>query len=173
MAEAESVSARKATLLNPTEEDETVQVLRRRLFEFIDETKIPAVTEAYRARWRANKESLSEEAGRAETVETFRSSYPLHPEVLETLTGKTATLGNFQRVRGMLRLLARTISHLWEEQPADATAIHLHHIDPGYEPVRQEIVTRLGQSAYLPAITNDVAAGSAGEEGAGAGDRRP
>ena len=33
MAEAESVSARKATLLNPTEEDETVQVLRRRLFE--------------------------------------------------------------------------------------------------------------------------------------------
>ena len=28
MAEAESVSARKATLLNPTEEDETVQVLR-------------------------------------------------------------------------------------------------------------------------------------------------
>ena len=30
MAEAESVSARKATLLNPTEDDETVQVLRRR-----------------------------------------------------------------------------------------------------------------------------------------------
>ena len=30
MAEIESVSARKATLLNPTEEDETVQVLRRR-----------------------------------------------------------------------------------------------------------------------------------------------
>ena len=41
MAEAESVSARKATLLNPTEEDETVQVLRRRLFEEIDEAKAP------------------------------------------------------------------------------------------------------------------------------------
>ena len=37
MAEIESVSARKATLLNPTEEDETVQVLRRRLFEHIDD----------------------------------------------------------------------------------------------------------------------------------------
>ena len=36
MAEAESVSARKATLLNPTEDDETVLVLRRRLFESID-----------------------------------------------------------------------------------------------------------------------------------------
>ena len=41
MAEAESVSARKATLLNPTEEDETVQVLRRRLFEEIDQFEGP------------------------------------------------------------------------------------------------------------------------------------
>ena len=33
MAELEKVSARKATLLNPTREQETVKVLRRRLFE--------------------------------------------------------------------------------------------------------------------------------------------
>ena len=160
MAEAESVSARKATLLNPTEEDETVQVLRRRLFASIDETKIPAVMDAYRGQWGTNKTELAEDAGRPETAETFLASYPLHPEVLETLTGKTATLGNFQRVRGMLRLLARTISHLWEEKPEDASAIHLHHIDPGYEPIRQEIVTRLGQAAYTPAIANDIATGS-------------
>ena len=36
MAEAESMSARKATLLNPTEDHETVQVLLRRLFGQID-----------------------------------------------------------------------------------------------------------------------------------------
>ena len=158
MAEAESVSARKATLLNPTEEDETVLVLRRRLFESIDETRAGLAIEAYRELWTAHRDSLVGDAARFETVEIFRSSYPLHPEVLETLTGKTATLGNFQRVRGMLRLLARAIAHLWEEQPRDATAIHLHHIDPGHEPIRQEIVTRLGQTAYVPAIANDVAA---------------
>ena len=160
MAEAESVSARKATLLNPTEEDETVQVLLRRLFESIDTMKSPTVIDAYRELWGAHKGALAGDAVRTGTIEIFQSSYPLHPEVLETLTGKTATLGNFQRVRGMLRLLARTISHLWEEKPEDATAIHLHHIDPGYEPIRQEIVTRLGQSRYVPAITNDVAAGT-------------
>ena len=162
MAEAESVSARKATLLNPTEEDETVQVLRRRLFETIDETRVDAAVEAYRELWAAHRQSLAGDAVRPETVETFRSSYPLHPEVLETLTGKTATLGNFQRVRGMLRLLARTISHLWNEKPRDATAIHLHHIDPGHEPIRQEIVTRLGQTACVPALGNDVAGGGLG-----------
>ena len=157
MSEAESVSARKATLLNPTEEDETVLVLKRRLFEHIDETKASTVIDAYRDRWAAHRESLSGEATRPETVESFQASYPLHPEVLKTLTGKTATLGNFQRVRGMLRLLARTIANLWEEQPGDATAIHPHHINPGYEPIRQEIVTRLGQTPYVPAISNDIA----------------
>ena len=159
MAEAESVSARKATLLNPTEEDETVQVLRRRLFESIDETRVSAIVDAYSNCWTGNRESLGDHAVRPETAEAFLSSYPLHPDVLATLTGKTATLGNFQRVRGMLRLLARTISHLWNEKPKDATAIHLHHINPGYQPIRQEIVTRLGQSAYIPAINNDIAAG--------------
>ena len=164
MAEAESVSARKATLLNPTEEDETVQVLRRRLFESIDEASAATAIEAYRKLWAANRDSLAGDATRSETAEIFRSSYPLHPEVLETLTGKMATLNNFQRVRGMLRLLARTISHLWEERPPDAAAIHLHHIDPGHEPIRQEIVTRLGQSAYVPAIANDITVGETGKK---------
>ncbi len=161
MAEIESVSARKATLLNPTEEDETVQVIRRRLFEQIDGDGAAEVVDAYRELWAGNREGLGADAARPETVEQFRASYPLHPHVLETLTGKTATLANFQRVRGMLRLLAHTVKHLWRQRPADATAIHLHHVDPGYEPIRQEIVTRLGQDAFVPAITNDVAAGAA------------
>jgi hypothetical protein len=157
MAEAESVSARKATLLNPTEEHETVQVLRRRLFQHIDEERAAEAVEAYRTLWMDHRKSLVPEAVHPDSVAMFRLSYPLHPEVLETLTSKTATLGNFQRVRGMLRLLARTIAHLWETRPADATAIHLHHLDLRYEPLRQEIITRLSQSAFLPALSNDVA----------------
>ena len=158
MAEAESVSARKATLLDPTAEDETVQVLRRRLFEQVDAAQAAAAVDAYRDKWAHYGSVLPADAARPETAQEFRVSYPLHPEVLATLTGKTATLGNFQRVRGMLRLLARTIAQLWQERPADATAVHLHHVDLGHEPIRQEIVTRLGQGAYLPAISNDIAA---------------
>ena len=160
MAELEKASARKATLLNPTEEDETVQVLRRRLFESIDEDRVSQIVDAYKQRWEGNKASLPPVATRPATVDQFVAGYPFHPEVLETLTSKTATLENFQRVRGMLRLLAKTVAHLWKTRPKDACAIHLHHIDPGHEPIRQEIVTRLGQGAYQPAITNDVSSAS-------------
>jgi predicted AAA+ superfamily ATPase len=36
LAEAEAIASRKATQLNPTEEDETADVLRRRLFDDVD-----------------------------------------------------------------------------------------------------------------------------------------
>ena len=157
MAEAESVSARKATLLNPTEDDETALVLRRRLFESVDKEAAEAAVAAYRSLWSAAGERISPEATRAETADEFRRCYPLHPEVLRTLTSKTATLETFQRVRGMLRLLGRTIARLWELQPTDATAIHLHHVDLGHEPIRQEVLTRLQQQAYAPAIGGDIA----------------
>jgi len=156
MAEAESVSARKATILNPTTDDETVQVLRRRLFSRIDEAAAGSVAAAYRELWQHNKDLLSPEAARPATVEAFAKSYPLHPDVLETFKSKTATLQNFQRVRGMLRILGRTVARLWSERPEGAYAIHLHHIDPGYGPILQEITTRLGQTLYLPAIRSDI-----------------
>ena len=160
MAEAESISARKATLLNPTEDQETVHVLLRRLFCKIDTAKAAPVIEAYRSLWLANKDVLSSDATHPETSAAFRASYPLHPEVMETLTTKTATLANFQRVRGMLRLLARTIGQLWDTKPAGATAIHLHHVDLGFEPIRQEIFTKLGRTEFIPAVNHDIAGGT-------------
>lgn len=161
VAEAESVSARKATPLDPTSDDEYPLVLRRRLFEVVDEAGLEAAVAAYRETWRSHADGLDPRAMRDETKKRFRASYPFHPEVLDTLTEKAFTLSSFQRVRGMLRLLGRTVASIWQAKPADAQAIHLHHIDLRVDGIRQEIVTRLGQSAFSPAIANDIA-GSAG-----------
>ncbi|MHB1094737.1 MAG: ATP-binding protein [Gemmatimonadaceae bacterium] len=157
MAELAAVSARKATLLNPTEDDETVQVLKRRLFAAVDDARVPEVLQAYRDVWTRTKDQLPPDVQRPEYGEKLLAGYPFHPHVLETLTLKTATIADFQRVRGMLRLLARTIAELWRARPADATAIHLHHIDLGVETIRQELLTRLGQSQLVPALNSDVA----------------
>lgn len=156
--EAESVSGRKATQLNPTEEDETVFVLKRRLFERIDVDGAIPVIAAYRDVWKRNADSLSDDADRPETTTQFERGYPLHPELLSTLIEKTSSLNNFQRTRGMLRLLARTVYDLWQNKPTDATAIHPHHINPGVQAIRDEITTRLGQGQYTPAIAADVSA---------------
>ncbi|NJC33139.1 hypothetical protein GGR88_000613 [Sphingomonas jejuensis] len=158
IAEAESVSGRKATILNPTGDDETVAVLRRRLFETIRPGAADEVAAAY-ATVQADKRVESREGVRGSRL---ADTYPFHPDLIDTLTDKTATLADFQRVRGMLRILAKTVAGLWARRAPDAFAIHTHHIDLGQEDVQREFTTRLGQSAFVPAINNDVA-GPAGK----------
>jgi hypothetical protein len=157
MSELESVSGRKATNLNPTRDDETAKVIRRRLFASIDDSRAGEVINAYRQLWTSHRDILSEEAKRSTTSADFEQTYPFHPDVLDTLTGKTATLGGFQRVRGMLRILAKTVAAAWAKRPPDASAIHLHHIDLGSDAIRREFTTRLQQGAFVPAILNDIA----------------
>ena len=154
IGELESVSGRKATILNPTSDDETAAVLRTRLFERVD---TPGdVIDAYSVLWNENRDRIDAGHQGADARAALKTAYPFHPDLLDTLTGKTATLADFQRVRGMLRILAKTVSKVWSERPADDGLIHTHHIDLGDEGIRREFTTRLNQSQYDSAILNDI-----------------
>ncbi len=158
LAELESVSSRKATLLNPTEEGETVQILRRRLFERRDESKVDVVVDAYRKAWASNRHMLPDVVDRQKTVDDFKAGYPLHPDILNTLIYKTSTLENFQRVRGMLRLLGHVVHGLWKRRgQINPAAIHLYHFDIGNEAIRLEITSKMKQEAFASAIDSDIA----------------
>ena len=157
MEEAASVSARKATLIDPTTEGETAKVLRRRLFASVDEGSAAAVVEQYGRLWGEHREELPTQRVDEDWIEDFASSYPFHPGLLSLMTDKLSTLSDFQRVRGMLRLLTRTVADLWDTQPDQTYAVHLHHMNPAYGPIHNEIVTRLGLKGFDPAIRNDVA----------------
>ena len=153
-----SVSSRKATLLNPTEEGETVQILRRRLFERRDEAQVNVVVDAYRRAWKANRGKMSDVVDLPKTADEFRAGYPLHPDTLNTLISKTSTLENFQRVRGMLRILGYVVHDLWKcRNRLKPTAIHLHHFDIGNESIRLEITSKLKQDMFASAIDTDIA----------------
>lgn len=160
--EAESVAARKATVLDPTSEDETAQVLRRRLFEHIDDARVADVVDAYKALWARERDNLPAPRVHEDRADDLRRGYPLHPALMDVLTGKLSTLTNFQRVRGMLRLLARAVACTWARHPSDACALHAHHVDPGDDAIHGELVTRLQMGGLKPAIQYDVASGADG-----------
>jgi hypothetical protein len=163
LSEAESVFSRSSSNLNPTEEDETAAVLRSRLFEHVDPEAARSVLASYRRLWEANRDALPIDAMSPELADQFLSSYPLHPKLLEMFKEKTSSLVNFQRTRGMLRLLARTVHHLWQNQPEETYAIHIHHLDPANERIRSEILTKLQLGDYGAAMKSDVSA-VAGDE---------
>lgn len=155
--EAETVTARRTVPVNPTNPDETASVLARRLFSQVDPAAAAAAIDAYAHVWESQKAHLPDGKFGVQRRAALERSYPFHPDLIETLNAKTATFQNFQRVRGMLRILAPTIRRLWEARPDDATAIHLHHIDIGVPSIRTEFTTRLGQQAFDSAIAYDIA----------------
>jgi hypothetical protein len=128
--EADSIAARKATLIDPTGDDETVKVLRRRLFASIDDARASEVVAAYRSAWEQHKTDLIQDDGAGARAEQFLSSYPLH---------------------------ARTVHLLWKVCPPGTVAIHSWHIDPSDEGVFNELLVRINQAQLIPAVKADVA----------------
>lgn len=160
-AEGESVIARKATVLNPTQEDETFEIIRRRLFESIDENRAKEAITQFSEMWQKNRELMPAEIFEANGVkeslrQSFTRSFPFHPAVPELLTKKLSSLETFQRTRGMLRLLARTVEYLWQNKDETTVCIHPFHIDPRADKIKDELLARLQQSDLTPALHSDV-----------------
>jgi predicted AAA+ superfamily ATPase len=90
MSELESVSGRKATNLNPTRDDETSKVIRRRLFASIDDSRAISVINAYRELWASHRDILSEEARRSTTSAEFAQTYGDRPRPCGSMDEETA-----------------------------------------------------------------------------------
>jgi hypothetical protein len=156
--EVQSVVARQATILNPTDDSETTKVIRTRLFQKMEKSSYDSVVQSYIELWKKNKDQLPAGFDENGMADSLRESYPFHPALFRTLTEKLSSLDKFQRTRGMLRLLARTVHSLWSHKPAETYAIHTHHIDLGVETIRDEVTSRLDQAIYVSALKADVSA---------------
>ena len=136
---------------------EIPEIIRRRLFEDLGSpTDRRAVARAY-ARWVAeHRDSLAAEF----TAEDFEACYPFHPTVLSVFERKWQTLPNFQRTRGVLRMLALWISQTY------AAAYRGGHRDPlvtlGMAPLadpyfRAAVLEQLAETRLEGTILADIA----------------
>jgi predicted AAA+ superfamily ATPase len=126
LAEAGSVSARQEHVLTPTAENEISAIVGHRLFAHIDRSAAKEVSRDfsdYFTRVIAQGVDLPARATRTEFRAEMALDYPFHPELLTTLNRKTSTIPNFQKTRGVLRLLAQVIRGLWQERPQDCCLI--------------------------------------------------
>src|SRR5690625_7807753 len=64
-------------------------------------------------------------------MDLMKRAYPFHPELINIFKNKWASHPNFQRTRGVLRLLASVVSDLWRRRHnlvGSQTLIHPSHI---------------------------------------------
>jgi predicted AAA+ superfamily ATPase len=149
----QNVFTRVQSPWKPATTEEGFEIVRRRLFQTVDDPKksaqIDAVAREFSKWYRANSHEFPSEASEGEYERRMKASYPIHPEVFERLYEDWGTLDRFQRTRGVLRLMASAIFDLWMRDdrsamilpgmiPLDSEAVRdqlLYFLPPAWSPV--------------------------------------
>ena len=112
----EKIFGRVQSAWTPASGIETFEIVRRRLFQPLDEAGEKARDEtirAFRKLYRENQADFPPEVREAAYEEQMRRAYPLHPEVLRRFSGDWSVLDKFQRTRGILKIMANAAYALW------------------------------------------------------------
>jgi hypothetical protein len=164
VGEAMSLVARKEHVLRPSEEADLPAILSRRLFSSVDASAASEVGAAYQeAADRAADAGVEiPDAMRVRWGREVEGSYPFHPDLMTVLDKRLSTIPNFQRTRGALRLLARTVRHMWDARPP-AELVHIHHVDLADRDTAEDLSSRLDRPTFEPVIRADIAGQPGGE----------
>ncbi len=152
-----NVLERLAAQWRPASSEESFEIVRRRLFEPVDQKTAPhrdAVVKAYHKLYRDNAGEFPSETREGDYLRRMEAAYPIHPELFDRLYQDWSTLERFQRTRGVLRLMAKVISELWDRDDSSLM------IMPGFVPMDSAQVvpelTRYLADRWKPIIDADV-----------------
>ena len=110
----EHTFGRKESIWKPVVANEGFEIVRRRLFlDCRKPDQRDMVCAAFSRMYQENEEDFPVDSKELDYMERMRSCYPIHPEIFDRLYEEWATLDNFQRTRGVLRLMAAVIHELW------------------------------------------------------------
>ncbi len=147
-----NVVRRKSAQWKPAEDDESFEIVRRRLFEPMtpENARVrDGVIRAFCDYYREKRTDFPSEVTEGEYRRRMELSYPIHPELFDRLYKDWSTLDRFQRTRGVLRLMATVISVLWQRGdqnllimpgtiPMDDARVNSEltkYLDDGWDPV--------------------------------------
>lgn len=151
----EAVFNRVQALWKTVSPEEAFEIVRRRLFESIRDTKArDLVCRAFAHSYLAEGTKLPQETQESRYLERMVQSYPIHPEVFTQLYEEWTTIEGFQRTRGVLKLMAKVIYRLWQDNNKDLMIL------PGSLPLydgssRNELIYYLGPG-WDPVIDRDI-----------------
>jgi len=140
----EKTFGRVQALWKPVATEEAFEIVRRRLFEPVRDTKVrDAVCRAFADTYVAEGTRLPAETQEGRYYDRLAQAYPIHPEVFDRLYEDWTTIDGFQRTRGVLKLMAKVIYRLWKDENRDLV------IMPGSLPLHDGS-TRNELTYYLP-----------------------
>jgi len=152
----EKVFGRIERVKLPVEGMEIYEVIRRRLFEGLgDKAEHERTVEAYCEKYRALGDDVSQTVKEPAYKQNMLAAYPFHPELLTTLYERWGSIPDFQRTRGVLRLLAFVVSDLYNRKDNELL-IQSCDVNLGFSEIRAELVRYAG-STFHGVVDSDIA----------------
>jgi len=152
------IAGRMQRLLEPVGSADIYEVIRRRLFEDLGDREIhEAVAEKFFELYRSPGLDLPEEAKEPAYKDKIVRAYPFHPELIDVLYNLWGSFPNFQRTRGVLRLLALVVQDAWRKR-APIPLIRPGDVPLDNREVRQIFISCIG-GKYESVVAHDIAGG--------------
>ena len=152
-----SATARQERIIKPSTDIEIYNIVKQRMFSSIEANAATNAAREYLQSYKASRINLPDGCKDARYADSIEQSYPFHPELFNLLTKKIASIPNFQRTRGALRLFARVIRYLWKDTNAWIPLIHSHHIPVGIEEeITSDLTARLERPLMRITIQADI-----------------
>ena len=114
LARLDSIFARIEAVWEPLEISEAFEVVRRRLFgNVMDEAERDKTCAAFARMYSRSRRDFPQETVERRYAERMKECYPIHPEIFDRLYQDWSSNPNFQRTRGVLRMMANWVSRLY------------------------------------------------------------
>ncbi|MEV7663573.1 Swt1 family HEPN domain-containing protein [Paenarthrobacter sp. NPDC089316] len=117
----QNIVRRVADPWRPASSDEAFNIVKQRLFKQADAgalASIGATARTYLEMYRKYTDDFPRETRDPAYEERIKRTYPIHPEMFDTLYEEWSSLERFQRTRGVLRLMSTVIHALWTGEDA-------------------------------------------------------
>jgi len=142
---------RKAEPVTPVrDDDELMNILRRRVFESIDEKAAEKVAEEYFRYYCTPgvRAAVPQSACNRDFEQKLKRTFPFHPKFISLLRDKLGQAPKFMQTRGALLLTIHAVRRIYRESRKEAM-IHPFHIDPRDIEIREELSKRVFDDTKL------------------------
>jgi hypothetical protein len=150
---------RMSSDLRPVADQEIYEVVRRRLFDTLGElAEQKKVIDAYLKMYQQHPNEVPGEATKGTYRDRMLQSYPFHPTLIDAFYLRWGSHGEFQRTRGVLRLLASIVGDLWQRRNMETQSqplIQPAHIHWSIDALHSAL-TRLWGAGYETVVAADV-----------------
>ena len=119
LARLEHIFGRIEAVWEPLEISEAFAVVRRRLFgDKLGEAERDRTCQAFSRMYGQNRGEYPAGVGEDRYLQRLKDCYPIHPEIFDRLYADWSSIPQFQRTRGVLRMMANCISYLYRQNDA-------------------------------------------------------